>query len=81
LGSPTRSRCRAWPSNRMSATPGEHRGRGYGAALTAAAAQGGFASGADLAWLQSSAMGLSVYRRLGFREVERYVLLTRPEAA
>jgi hypothetical protein len=25
--------------------------------------------------------GLSVYRRLGFREVERYVLLTRPEAA
>jgi ribosomal protein S18 acetylase RimI-like enzyme len=63
------------------ATPPEHRGRGYGGALTAAAARGGFANGADLAWLQSSAMGLSVYRGLGFREVERYVLLTRPEAA
>ncbi len=60
------------------ATPPEHRGRGYGAALTAAAAQEGFAAGADLAWLQSSPLGLPVYRRLGFREVERYVLLSRP---
>jgi ribosomal protein S18 acetylase RimI-like enzyme len=59
------------------ATPEEHRGRGYGAALTAAAARGGFAQGAELAWLQSSAMGLSVYRRLGFRDVGRYLLLTR----
>jgi GNAT superfamily N-acetyltransferase len=60
------------------ATPAEHRGRGYGAALTAQAAREGFAAGADLAWLQSSAMGLSVYRRLGFREAETYALLTRP---
>ena len=60
------------------ATPPEHRGRGYGAALTAAAAQDGFAVGADLAWLQSSPLGLPVYRRLGFREVERYILLSRP---
>jgi GNAT superfamily N-acetyltransferase len=60
------------------ATPAEHRGRGYGAALTAHAAREGFAAGADLAWLQSSEMGLSVYRRLGFREVESYVLLTKP---
>jgi ribosomal protein S18 acetylase RimI-like enzyme len=59
------------------ATPPEHRGRGYGAALTAQAAREGFAAGADLAWLQSSAMGVSVYRRLGFRQVETYVLLTR----
>jgi ribosomal protein S18 acetylase RimI-like enzyme len=59
------------------ATPEEHRGRGYGAAVTAAAARGGFANGAELAWLQSSAMGLSVYRRLGFREVATYLLLTR----
>jgi ribosomal protein S18 acetylase RimI-like enzyme len=58
-------------------TPEEHRGRGYGAAVTAAAARGGFANGAELAWLQSSAMGLSVYRRLGFRDVATYVLLTR----
>lgn len=60
------------------ATPPEHRGRGYGAALTAAAAQEGFAAGADLAWLQSSPLGLPVYRRLGFREVETYVLLSCP---
>src|SRR6266498_1424933 len=60
------------------ATPAEHRGRGYGAALTTQAAREGFAAGADLAWLQSSAMGFSVYRRLGFREAETYALLTRP---
>jgi GNAT superfamily N-acetyltransferase len=63
------------------ATPPEHRGRGYGAALTAVAAREGFAAGAELAWLQSSAMGLSVYRRLGFREVQEYVLLTKPSPA
>jgi ribosomal protein S18 acetylase RimI-like enzyme len=60
------------------ATPPEHRGRGYGAALTAAAAQEGFDAGAELAWLQSSPLGLPVYRRLGFREVETYILLSRP---
>jgi predicted GNAT family acetyltransferase len=62
------------------ATPREHRGRGYGAAVTAEAARDGFSAGAELAWLQSSAIGESVYRRLGFREVETYVLLTRPSA-
>lgn len=53
-------------------------GHGYGPALTAQAARDGFAAGAELAWLQSSAMGHSVYRRLGFRDVETYLLLTRP---
>jgi ribosomal protein S18 acetylase RimI-like enzyme len=62
------------------ATPPEYRGRGYGAALTVEAAREGFAAGAELAWLQASAMGFSVYRRLGFREAAEYVLLTRPEA-
>ena len=62
------------------ATPTEYRGRGYGAALTAEAARDGFAAGAELAWLQSSAMGVSVYSNLGFRDVEAYVLLTRPSA-
>jgi hypothetical protein len=38
----------------------------------------GFAAGADLAYLQSSVLGESVYRRLGFREVASYELLTRP---
>jgi hypothetical protein len=60
------------------ATPPEYRGRGYGATITAYAARDGFDSGADLAWLQSSAMGESVYRGLGFREVETYILHTRP---
>jgi ribosomal protein S18 acetylase RimI-like enzyme len=60
------------------ATPPEHRGHGYGAALTAQAARDGFAAGAELAWLQSSDMGHSVYRRLGFRDVQTYLLLTRP---
>jgi ribosomal protein S18 acetylase RimI-like enzyme len=60
------------------ATPPEYRGRGYGAAITAYVARDGFSHGADLAWLQSSAMGESVYLRLGFREVETYLLHTRP---
>ncbi|MDQ2910051.1 MAG: GNAT family N-acetyltransferase [Actinomycetota bacterium] len=60
------------------ATPEEHRGRGYGAAITAHAVRDGFAAGADLAGLQSSPMGESVYRRLGFREVERYTLFGPP---
>jgi ribosomal protein S18 acetylase RimI-like enzyme len=62
------------------ATPPEHRGRGYGAALTVEAARQGFDAGASLAWLQASSMGYPLYRDLGFREVEDYVLLMRPEA-
>jgi ribosomal protein S18 acetylase RimI-like enzyme len=56
------------------ATPAEHRGRGYGTAVTAQAVRDGFAAGAKLAALQSSSLGESVYTRLGFRELERYVL-------
>jgi GNAT superfamily N-acetyltransferase len=62
------------------ATPPQHRGRGYGAALTARAAREGFDAGAEFAYLQSSELGHGVYRRLGFRDVEEYVLLTRPAA-
>jgi hypothetical protein len=61
------------------ATPPEQRGHGYGATVTAYAVREGFAAGADLAWLQSSRLGESVYRRLGFRQVETYLLLTRPQ--
>jgi len=61
------------------ATPPEQRGQGYGAAITAQAVRDGFAAGAELSWLQSSAMGESVYRRLGFRAVESYVLFYRPD--
>jgi ribosomal protein S18 acetylase RimI-like enzyme len=63
------------------ATLPEHRGRGLAAALTARVARDGFEGGARLAYLQSSQMGHGVYRRLGFRDVEEYVLLTRPAAA
>lgn len=60
------------------ATPEEHRGKGYGAAVTARAVADGFANGAELAVLSASAMGEPVYRRLGFREVLRLVLYRRP---
>ncbi len=60
------------------ATPAEHRGKGYGAAVTARAVQDGFATGATLAVLSASPLGEPVYRRLGFREVLRYALLRRP---
>jgi ribosomal protein S18 acetylase RimI-like enzyme len=63
------------------ATAAQHRGRGHGAALTARVVEDGFAGGAELAFLQSSEMGHGVYRRLGFRDVEEYVLLTRPALA
>ena len=62
------------------ATPPELRGRGYGAAVTSRIVRDGFDGGSELAFLQSSELGHGVYRRLGFREVEEYVLLTRPFA-
>jgi predicted GNAT family acetyltransferase len=60
------------------ATPEEHRGKGYGAAITTEAVRAGFDAGADLAGLQSSPMGESVYRRIGFRKVETYTLFAPP---
>ena len=64
------------------ATPPEFRRRGYGSIITAYAVQAGFDAGADFAYLQSSAMGESVYRRLGFRHVSTYtVLVRRPEVS
>jgi hypothetical protein len=56
------------------ATPEQWRGRGYGAAVTSRAVADGFAAGADFAYLQSSAMGEPVYRRLGFEQVSTYTL-------
>lgn len=54
------------------ATPPHHRGRGYGAAITAFATLDAVSDGAAGAWLQSSAVGLSVYERLGFRTLEHW---------
>ena len=60
------------------ATLTQHRGLGYGAAITAHTVLDGFKSGASFAYLQSSAMGLKVYERLGFRTLERWsVWVTR----
>jgi GNAT superfamily N-acetyltransferase len=60
------------------ATAPDHRRKGYGAAVTAQAVRDGFSAGAKLGALQSSPIGESVYARLGFREVERYVLYGAP---
>jgi predicted GNAT family acetyltransferase len=54
------------------ATPPEHRGRGYGAAVTARAVADGLGGGSRYAYLQSSPDGFSVYLRLGFRTVEEW---------
>jgi GNAT superfamily N-acetyltransferase len=55
------------------------RGRGYGAAITAWVVEAGRRCGADLAWLQASAMGEPLYARMGFRPVEDYAVWTGPD--
>lgn len=54
------------------ATPEEHRGRGYGGAVTAHTVEAARAAGARGAYLQSSTMGLPVYERLGFVTAETW---------
>lgn len=54
------------------ATPPEHRGQGFGAALTARAVSDGFADGAQWSYLQSSPAGYSIYNRLGYVTLERW---------
>jgi ribosomal protein S18 acetylase RimI-like enzyme len=63
------------------ATPPEHRRRGYGRAVTEHAVRAGFAAGADLARLQASELGASVYASMGFREVEREDVYVRADAS
>ena len=60
------------------ATPAAHRGRGYGTAITARAALDGYNSGAEFAYLQSSAAGLRVYESLGFRTLETWTVWVTP---
>jgi hypothetical protein len=62
----------------MIATVETARRRGYGAAITARVIADGAAAGCDVAVLQSSDMGLGVYRAMGFRTVVEYDLYGRP---
>jgi ribosomal protein S18 acetylase RimI-like enzyme len=57
------------------------RGRGLGWTVTAAAVSAGFDLGAEIASLQASPMGESLYRRMGFETIYDYQLLvcTPPE--
>jgi ribosomal protein S18 acetylase RimI-like enzyme len=59
------------------ATIPEARGRGLGRLVTLVAMREAVAMGAKVAVLESSEIGLSVYRRLGFTEVGRYRVLLR----
>jgi ribosomal protein S18 acetylase RimI-like enzyme len=51
------------------------RGRGLGWMVTAAAVNAGFDRGAEIASLQASPMGESLYRRMGFETIFKYRLL------
>lgn len=54
------------------ATVPEHRGRGYGTAVTHRCLRAGFEAGARRSYLQSSQQPFGAYGRLGFRTVERW---------
>jgi len=57
------------------ATSPDHRGKGYGAALTWAVIEEGARRGCTQAILQASALGYPVYRRMGFVDLGHYVHL------
>jgi GNAT superfamily N-acetyltransferase len=63
------------------ATQEEHRGRGFGAAITWAAVAGGRALGCRVASLQASKAGQPVYARMGFAHVLDYEWLHPPKDA
>lgn len=54
--------------------PPSQRGRGFGAAVTAAAIEAGRALGASAACLEASELGLPVYTKMGFRPMGEYVI-------
>ena len=55
------------------------RGRGYGGAMTRRVALDGATAGCDVAILQASRMGFSVYERLGYRTVVEYMGYIEPQ--
>jgi ribosomal protein S18 acetylase RimI-like enzyme len=59
-------------------TTDEARGRGLGWTMTATAVNAGFDLGAEVASLQASPMGKSLYRKMGFETVFDYRLLMCP---
>jgi GNAT superfamily N-acetyltransferase len=59
------------------ATPGIHRGKGYGTAVTDYAVSSARQAGARWAWLTSSPEGYNVYSRLGYRTVEHQPVWSR----
>lgn len=61
------------------ATVGEFRRRGFGEAMTWAAVSAGVEAGCDIAILQPSGMGRSVYERMGFRSVAQYNTYRPPD--
>ncbi|HWB22069.1 MAG TPA: GNAT family N-acetyltransferase [Gaiellaceae bacterium] len=63
------------------ATPTEHRGHGYAAAITAYAIRQSFTAGAGTGWLQSSPMAEAVYSKLGFERIGAYTVHARPSPA
>lgn len=58
----------------------EHRRRGIGAAVSAAATNAGFEMGARTMSLQASSMGFPVYEKLGYRTITGYKVWFRPAA-
>ena len=56
------------------ATLEEHRGNGYGAAMTMKAVLDGMGRGCDVAFLQATEMGFPLYERLGFETIFTYEL-------
>jgi len=63
-------------------TQKDHRGRGYGRAVTWAAIEvGREALGNKPVVLQSSEMGVALYRSMGFSEICRYAVYALPEPA
>ena len=59
----------------------EARGLGIGRAMTLTALLAGREAGMRIGALQATEMGYGIYARLGFEELLRYRLLTRPRAA
>lgn len=55
--------------------PPARRGRGFGAAISAAAVMAGRDAGATAACLEATELGLPVYLKLGFRQVGEYIVL------